>query len=51
MTSMVRLNQVSRDDGVPPALNLAMDCPNRDFARSMRTRRMPVCLEITLHHL
>ncbi len=29
MTRMVRLNQVSKDDGVPPTINLVMDCDDR----------------------
>ena len=29
VTSMVRLNQVSKDDGVPPTINLVMDCDDR----------------------
>lgn len=26
---MARLNQVSKDDGVPPTINLVMDCDDR----------------------
>ena len=29
ITGMVRLNQVSKDDGVPPTINLVMDCDDR----------------------